>query len=93
MKEAYEYLGHSIELTLTGSHEHFGYTYFIDAQYCFQGSANSLDANAARADALDNAHRSIAVLNAMARARRQHAATPARASMSHRVGAVRAAVV
>ncbi len=86
MKEAYEYLGHSIELTLTAYHEHLGYTDFIDTQYCFEGSTTSLDVDAARADALDSAHRSIVALNAMTLAERHHAAVPVSPSTINRGG-------
>ena len=66
MKEAHVYLGHSIDLSLTRNHDSFRFTYFIDTQYCFEGTATSLDANCARNSALASAYRSIALLDSIA---------------------------
>ncbi len=76
MKETYLYHGHSIDLDLTSLAEaRTRWTYFIDEDYCSQGTTDASPMEAVRVGALALAHRSIGVLEAIRDGR--ESATPA----------------
>jgi len=66
MKETSRYRGHSIDLDLKGtSCAQVRWTYFIDDDYCCQGTMDRLPIETVRVRALALAHGSIDLLDAM----------------------------